>query len=146
MKSIMYTFAAFAALGALTTPAPADEQADRASLVGSWVENGGNRGWVIENSNNGLHVTQLENSAPVADFSCATDGHDCEVKISGHKAKVSMYYNGAALVQLETKGDQIVKRRFSATGNSMKVQITPMTGKVTTEEREFERGQTAARK
>lgn len=142
----MYAFAAFASLSALATAARADQQADRASLTGSWIQNGGIRAWVIEPSGDTLHMTLLEGSSPVADFSCAPDGHDCETKISGHKATVSLYYNGSALVQLETKGGQIVKRRFAATGNSLKVQVTPMNGTAVTEEREFERGAPAARK
>lgn len=145
MKLVMYTIAAFAAFSTIAS-AQADPLADRANLTGSWVQNGGNRGWVIEPSGNNLHMTLLENSAPVADFTCTADGHDCETKISGHKAKVSMYYNGAALVQFETRGDQVVKRRFSATGNSLKVQITAMNGKTETEEREFARGATGAQK
>jgi hypothetical protein len=59
-----------------------------------------------------------------------------------------LYYNGAALVQLETKGDQIVKRRFSIlpSGNAMKVEVTPMSGKLQKEELEFERRQPIAQK
>lgn len=145
MKTSMYTFAVFATLATLGL---ADTQSDRANLVGTWVQNGGNNKWVIENKNDALHVTQIEGTAPVADFSCATDGHDCEVKISGHKATVSMYYNGSALVQMETKGDVIIKRRFSVepSGNSMKVKIIPMTGKAAPEDLEFERTQPVSRK
>ena len=53
------------------------------------------------------------------------------------------------LVQVETKGDQIVKRRFSVlpTGSAMKVEVIPMTGKaVQPEELQFERGQPVTRK
>lgn len=146
MKTFMYAFAAFAVLGAVSMPLAADTQTDRDGLVGTWTENGGNHGWVIEANGAGLHMTQIEGSGPIADFHCATDGHDCDIKISGKKAKVSLYYNGAALVQLETKGDAIVKRRFSVNGTALKVEVTPMTGKVVTEERQFARGQSAARK
>lgn len=151
MKTIMYTFAAFttmAVLSPLTAPAQADEKADRASLVGSWVQNGGSDAWIIDSRADGLHVTQIEGSGPVADFQCNTEGQSCDIKISGHKASVSMYYNGSALVQLETKGDLVVKRRFSIlpSGNSMKVEVTPMTGRVQTEQLEFERGDPALHK
>ena len=93
----MYTFATFAALGALVTIAGADEQAERISLAGSWVQTGGSHAWVIENSGDTVHMKQVEGSASVADFSCTADGHDCDIKISGHKATVSMYYNGGSL-------------------------------------------------
>lgn len=148
MKPIMYTFAAFTTMVALSPPAQADDKADRASLVGSWVQNGGSGAWIIDSRADGLHVTQIEGSGPVADFQCNTEGQSCDIKIAGHKASVSMYYNGPALVQLETKGDLIVKRRFSVlpSGNSMKVEVTPMTGRVQTEELEFERGEPAIHK
>jgi hypothetical protein len=91
-------------------------------------------------------MTQLEASAPIADFTCATDGHDCDIKISGKKAKVSLYYNGSALIQLETRGDTVTKRKFLVDGSGLKVEVTPMTGQVVTEERQFGRGQATARK
>jgi hypothetical protein len=146
MKLAMYAFTAFAVIGAVSVPLAADTQSDRDGLIGTWTENGGNHGWVIENGANGLHMTQIEGSAPIADFTCATDGHDCSIKISGKKAKVSLYYNGSALIQLETKGDTVTKRKFLVSGSGLKVEVTPMTGKVITEERQFDRGQATARK
>ncbi len=151
MKAFLYGFAAVATMAALY-PLPrlkADDKTeeDRAHLIGSWVQNGGSQGWVIDGSSDKLHVTETENSSPVAEFQCNTDGHDCDVKIGGHKASVSMYYNGSALVQFETRGGQIVKRRFSVlpSGNAMKVEVTPMTGaKTQTEELEFNRSQSPA--
>ncbi len=146
MKTIMYTFAAFSALAALSH---ADDKATaRAALIGSWVQNGGAASWIIDSRTDGLHVTQLEGSGPVADFECNTFGEKCEVKIAGHKVIESLYYNGAALIQLETKGDQIVERRFSVlpTGNAMKVEVTPMSGKIHKEEQEFERRLPVAQK
>jgi hypothetical protein len=146
MKLAISAFTAFAVIGAVSLPLTADTQSDRDALIGTWTENGGAHGWVIENTEKGLHMTQTEASASVADFTCATDGHDCDVKISGKKAKVSMYYNGASLIQLETKGDAITKRKFTIDGNGLKVEVTPMTDKVVTEQHRFDRGQATARK
>ncbi len=151
MKTIMYSLAAFAALVAVAPPALAvspDEQANRASLIGSWIQPGGTEGWVINATADGLHITQIAGSSAVADFECNLGGRDCEVKIGGHKASVSMYYNGAKLVQLETIGDQIVKRRFStlSPGNSIQVEVIPMTGKAHTETLAFQRGEPVVRK
>jgi hypothetical protein len=142
----MYALTAFAVVGAASLPLLADTQTDRDGLIGTWTENGGSHGWVIENGANGLHMTQLEASAPIADFTCATDGQDCNIKISGKKAKVSLYYNGSALIQLETRGDTVTKRKFQVDGGGLKVEVTPMTGTIVTEEREFGRGQATARK
>jgi hypothetical protein len=104
---------------------------------------------VIESQPAGLHITQIEGSDPVTDFQCNTEGESCNVKVAGHKATVTMYYNGPALVQMETRGDKVVKRRFSivSPGNSMKVEVTSMNGaSPETQELEFERGQPATRK
>jgi hypothetical protein len=143
----MYAFTAFAVIGAVSLPLIADTQTDRDGLIGTWTESGGSHGWVIENGAKGLHMTQLESSAPIADFTCTTDGNDCAIKISGKKGTVSLYYNGSALIQLETRGDTITKRKFQVDGSGLKVEVTPMTGKVVTaEERQFDRGQATARK
>jgi hypothetical protein len=152
MKAATYAFATFAALTAialLAGPARADQQSDRASLIGSWVQSGGSNGWIINSAADGLHITEIEGSGTVADYQCKLDGHDCDVKVSGHKVAISMYFNGAILVQIETRGDQIVKRRFTVepAGNTLKVETIPMMAHAQPEEMEFERGQpTTAKK
>lgn len=142
MKAAMYAFAAFATIASIRPSLlQADTQSDRNSLVGSWVQSGGSGGWKITSTAAGLHLTQTEGSAVVADFECNLDGQDCQVKISGHKAKVSLYFNGPSLVEMETKGSDVVKRRFSvvSSGQSMTVEVTPMTGHGQTEELQFSR-------
>lgn len=59
-----------------------------------------------------------------------------------------MYFNGPILVQIETKGDQIVKRRFTVqpSGNTLKVETIPMAAHAQPEEMEFERGQPMTQK
>jgi hypothetical protein len=148
MRAAMYTFATFATLAAITSftsPAHADQETDRASRIGSWVQSGGNNAWVINTAADGLHITQIEGSGTVADYQCNLNGSDCDVKVAGHKAAVSMYFNGATLIQIETKGDQIVKRRFTIlpSGTQMKLEIIPMAEHTQTEELQFERGQPA---
>ena len=62
MKSILCTFAAFTAIATLSplaTRCLADTQTDRDHLVGSWVQRGGNNGWVIDSLPDGLHITQI---------------------------------------------------------------------------------------
>jgi hypothetical protein len=144
MKAAVYTITTFATLAmasSLVSPARADQQSDRASLVGNWVQSGGNNEWIIDSSADGLHIKQVEGTGTVADYQCNLEGHDCDVKISGHKAAISMYFNGAILVQIETKGDQIVKRRFSVlpAGNTLKVETIPMMAHAQPEEMDFER-------
>jgi len=141
MRTAIYTIAIFATLAIASLSA--DQQADRASLIGSWVQPGGNNRWIIDSASDGLHITQIEGAGTVADYQCNLEGHDCDVKVSGHKAAISMYFNGAILVQIETKGDQIVKRRFSIepSGNTLKVETIPMAAHAQTEAVVFERSQ-----
>jgi hypothetical protein len=144
MKLALYAIATFTTLAALfpiaaqTRPDPRPE---RALLIGSWAQSGGPGGWVIEETPAGLRIVQTEGSATVASFECPPYGQDCDVKVSGHKAKVSLYYNGAALVEIETIGNDTIKRHFAVqpSGHSMNVQVTHMEGRVQTEETEFER-------
>jgi hypothetical protein len=54
----------------------------------------------------------------------------CEGTVAGNKVTVSMYYDGPALVQLETKGSDITRRRFAVTGqpNMMDLELRPIVG------------------
>jgi len=63
-------------------------------------------------------------------------GKECAVEDAGRRSKVSMWFNGPKLVELETRGTEIVKRRFSITGNgeTMDLETIPIapSGKVET--------------
>ena len=50
-----------------------------------------------------MHFIRSENNQKDADFKCNTMGRECQVTDSGHGAKVSMWFSGSKLVQLETK-------------------------------------------
>jgi hypothetical protein len=118
--------------------------ADRAKLAGSWQGNGTT--WVIEDKGNTLHLTRSEGSQIVAEFECNIAGRDCEGKDSGRKATVSMWFNGGALVQMETKGSEVVKRRFAIAGpgDQLELQTILITPTGPTETVQFKRQTTAA--
>ena len=84
------------AAAVLSVTAFADTTADRAKLTGKWqMENNGKPAgeiWTIEDN---------------------TMRRECEIKDSGKNAKVSIWYSGPKLVQMETRGSDVVKRRFS---------------------------------
>jgi hypothetical protein len=121
----------------------ADNQADREQLEGTWVEDGNAHpnGWTISKVPGGLHIAQTADGRTIASFDCPTSGRDCDVKVDGHKATVSMYFNGAALVMIETRNDKVVKRRFSLmpSPDAMKLEIMPMSGGAQIEEVHFRR-------
>jgi hypothetical protein len=110
-------------------PAAADDRADRDKLAGTWQAASGET-WTIEPQADSLHVVYSRENQKLADFNCNTLGRDCDVKIEGHSAKVSFYYNGSALVELETRGNDVVKRRFAVkqAGDEMQLDVTPITG------------------
>jgi hypothetical protein len=122
----------------------AADDADRAKLAGSWQDSG--TVWTIEDKGSTIHLTRSEGSKVVAEFDCNAAGRDCEGKDSGHKATVSMWFNGAALVQMETKGPEVVKRRFaiSSQGDTLELQTIPLTPAGPTETAQFKRVSTTA--
>ncbi len=98
----------------------ADDTA-RAKLEGKWQQSEGNgvakATWTLENMGDSIHVVNSNRTETIEEFDCNTLGKECAVKNAGHKSTVSLWFNGAALVELETTGNQVVKRRFIVTGN-----------------------------
>ena len=62
----------------------------------------------IENISNKLKMVRVvrdkDGKEATYQFVCATVGSECEFDEAGHKAKVSVWYNGPALVVLKTDG------------------------------------------
>lgn len=59
---------------------------------------------------------------------CSTDGKQCKVEDEGHPAQVRMWYNGAMLVMIETRGhdnDIVTKERIKTSddGKSLSVEV-----------------------
>jgi len=119
-------FASVALLG-VAGVAFADGQDDRAKLTGKWQ--GASANWMIEQNGDSVHIVNSNGAQTVEDISCSTSGKECAVKNAGHSAKVSMWFNGAKLVELETTGNSTVKRRFSVSGNgdTLDVETIPVT-------------------
>jgi hypothetical protein len=116
----------------LAGAASADNASARARLMGRWQQSDGNGEtrsiWVLEGQGDSIHVANSDGTATVADFECNTVGEECAVKDAARRSKVSMWFNGPKLVELETRGNQVVKRRFSVTGDgdAMDVETIPI--------------------
>jgi hypothetical protein len=111
----------------------ADDKADREKLIGSWqpqVASSGasGAGWTFVSKGNSLEVTELDGEKKIARFECSTDGTGCEIKTGGKKATISMWFNGPKLVQMETRGSDVVKRRFGILppGDAMEMEVIPI--------------------
>lgn len=147
MKLRNTVFATILLAGAL---ALADDSADNTNLAGTW--SGPAEGpssvpdtWTFENKGDKIQVTHKEGDATITKFQCNTMGKECEIKDAGKKAAVSLWFNGAKLVELETRGNEVTKRRFGVVGtDAMDVEVIPIapSGKSVTEH--LKRVQTAA--
>jgi hypothetical protein len=108
---------------------------DRPNLSGTWqfdsskselhtVKVGGAT-WVISEDDSSIQITESEDGASKKiEMKCTTDGKQC--KISGGKATASFWYNGPMLVEMESKGDKVMRYRMklSDDGKTLTVDTT----------------------
>lgn len=114
----------------LAGSALAADDALRAKLMGKWQQSDGNgETWTLKDSGDSMHLANAGPKETIVEFDCNILGKDCAIKHAGHKSKVSLWFNGAKLVELETTGDQVVKRRFTVTGDgdTMDLETIPIT-------------------
>ena len=124
----------------LASTAIADDDSSRAKLMGRWQVDGTGEtksSWDLEEGlADSIHVANTSGAQTIAEFECNTMGKECAVKDAGRKSKVAMWFNGPKLVEMETKGNQVVKRRFNITGDgdTMDIETIPIApaGKVET--------------
>ncbi len=118
----------------LASLALADDDASRAKLMGSWqavADNGKDATtWTFSEKGETLHITASAAGRTVMEFDCDSFGHECTIKDSGKPAKVSWWYLGPKLINMETKGPLVLKRSFVITGDGdtmemEQVQIAP---------------------
>lgn len=136
------------AIAVLTTAAFCDDVSDRAKLLGAWqpAESTPKEAvtWKLESKGSDvLRVTQSLGDQTLLVFECATNGQECDTKESGKAMKVSLYFNGPKLVEWETRGKQVVKRRFGIAedGVTLEMEIIPITAAGKAETLRFHRAQ-----
>jgi hypothetical protein len=128
-----FKMTAFAVL-LLAMPALADDASDRAKLLGSWQwkDDAGKEVtvWVLEVKGAALHIMQSHGDQKVSEFECPPKGGECEGTVKGQKANVTMYYDGPALVQFETLGTDVTRRRFhvAAQPDTLEIEVMPIVG------------------
>jgi hypothetical protein len=129
----------------------ADDADQRAKLDGSWRAESANSkdasSYVLERSDDGMHVTGTSGAKTIVDFNCKM-GQECPIKDAGHNAKVTIYFNGPKLVENETIGSRVVRRRFTVVGdgNEMQVEVIPIEPEGKTETIVFHRAANEAAK
>ena len=121
-----------------------DDDTVRAKLAGAWLvdnEASTRTVWILQEKSDAIHITHSEGAKKLADFECNTLGRECEVTDSSRPMKVSVWFNGPRLVELETRGDEVVKRRFmvSGQGETMELEVIPIVPSGKAERRLFKR-------
>ncbi len=156
LMKLLTLAASVVTLGATTGAlALADDIDDRAKLMGKWELQKAQSSeagpiWVVEdivkNRDEFIHITRSVGGQTVSDFECNV-GLECKIKDSGKAATVMMYFNGAKLVETETKGSQVVKRRFAlgAKEDILEVEVMPLVPAGNTEKLVFKRVAVAAK-
>jgi len=134
------TFPAICALCALALPLAGQD--DRPNLSGTWqfdstkselhtVKVAGAT-WVIHEDDSSIQITESADGAvKKIEMKCTTDGKQC--KVGGDKATASFWYNGPMLVEMESKGDRVMRYRMklSSDGNTLTVDTTSIVPKAT---------------
>jgi hypothetical protein len=108
----------------------ADDSDERAKLTGAWQgqeSSGAKAVWTFESQGEAMHIVNSQGDKKIAEFACSL-GKECEVKDAGRKVKVTLYFNGPKLVVLETKGEEVVKKRFGVTetGDTLELEVIPV--------------------
>ncbi|MBZ5601784.1 MAG: hypothetical protein LAO79_05710 [Acidobacteriia bacterium] len=102
----------------------ADDPGDRAKLAGAWEGDGVI--WTLQQKGDSMRITQSHNDQQLSQIECTVGGQECAVKDAGHNAKIVMYFNGPKLVEMETRGSEVVKRRFTASGDALEIETIPI--------------------
>jgi hypothetical protein len=110
--------------------AAAAASADREKLIGAWETRADGESrtvWTLATNGDNFRLTAAENDRKVSDIECNTVGRECELKVSGKPIKVTMWFNGPKLVVMETRGAEVLKRRFQATGDgTLELEVIPI--------------------
>jgi hypothetical protein len=108
------------------------DDAVRAKLTGKWEQSDGNgetkSTWTLKELGDSMHVTNSSLTGTIVAFDCNIGGKECAIKHAGHKSKVALWFNGPKLIEMETMGTQVVKRRFTVTGDgdTMDLETIPL--------------------
>ena len=99
---------------------------DDPSYSGTWQAADKTSELVVEQTGDAIHVTEQRAGKTLSDYTCKSDGKDCNFKEEGKKAKVSVYFNGPKLVEIRTRGDVVMKRRFGLTNDGKTLEVESM--------------------
>ncbi len=96
------------------------------SYSGTWKTENKNLALVVEQTGDTIHVTEQRDGRTLCEYTCNSNGKDCNFKEEGKKAKVSVYFNGPKMVEIRTRGDVVMKRRFGLTNDGKTLEVESM--------------------
>lgn len=102
----------------------ADDHADREKLWGTWTAH--DSSITLRSNGRTVQVSETQGPGKVAEFECNTMGKECKVNTSGRESTLTMYFNGPRLIELETTGKEVVKRRFRASSDGKQLEVEVM--------------------
>jgi hypothetical protein len=89
---------------------------------------------VVQDTSAKIQLTRTIHTADgkdlVAKFECAPGGPDCAFDEAGHKSKVSLWYQGAALVILKTDGptdDEVTQWTLTLDNHTLQIEVAHIT-------------------
>ena len=103
--------------------------AETPDLSGTWrSDSDASVKWILDQKGDQLHVRELAGDKVEADFACSLTGTECAVKEGGHSEKISMYFNGAKLVEIRERGKNAIKQwlTVSADRKTLTVETVPL--------------------
>jgi len=124
----------------------------RAKLTGKWEQSDGNgetkSTWTLRESGDSVHVENSNLKGTIVEFDCNVGARECAIKHAGHKSKVALWFNGPKLIEMETMGTEVVKRRFTVTGDgdTMELETIPLVPSGSIETTHFKRAPSEASK
>lgn len=117
-------------------------QSTRPDLTGTWKYDASRSSvkhskvseqtWKIECGKDKIQfaeTVQAEGKETSRTWDCSTMGKECQVDDGGTQAKISMFYNGPALMEFRTRGEDVLRRSYTVKddGKSLEVEITYIT-------------------
>jgi hypothetical protein len=74
-----------------------------------------------------IHVQEFKGNQMKWEYTCGL-GKACQFKEGTHEATVSLWRNGPKLVEVRTRGDMVMKRRFTLAdkGTTLDVEVLPI--------------------
>ena len=111
-------------------------------LSGTWVDKSNSAlKYVFNEKGDKIQVQESDGDRMIANYSCNLSGSECAVKEDGKPVKVMIYYNGAKLIEIRERGNDVEKRRFSlgADGKTLVMEIIPLSSGGKTSTRTFQK-------